>query len=65
MTTKAYQIKYNEVSISYLYTSNSLNLTKKNKTYFLRKAKFNKKQQKKNPRKPKSFLKSVTKPYRQ
>ena len=34
MITKTYQIKYNEVSISYLYLSNSLNLTKKTKFIF-------------------------------
>jgi hypothetical protein len=53
------------MSTLYLYISNSLNLTKKTKLFFLRKAKFNKERQKKNSRKPKSFLKSVTKPYRQ
>jgi len=47
MTTKTYQIKYHEMSTLYLYISNSLNLTKKTKLFFLRKAKFNKERQKK------------------
>jgi len=34
MITKTYQVKYHEVSISYLYLSNSLNLTKKTKFIF-------------------------------
>ena len=37
----------NKVSISCVYLSNSLNLTKKNKTSFIRKVKFNKERQKK------------------
>jgi hypothetical protein len=34
MIIKTYQVKYHEVSISYLYLSNSLNLTKKTKFIF-------------------------------
>ena len=45
MILKAYQTKYYEVSISFLFLSNSLHLTKKLKK--LRKAKFNKERQKK------------------
>jgi hypothetical protein len=53
----------NKVSISCVYLSNSLNLIKKTKLFFLWKAKFNKERQKNTW--SKSFLKLVKKPYRQ
>jgi len=65
MTIKAYQIKYHELSISYLYLSNSLNLIKKTKFICLKKLNLTKNDEKKDSRKPKLFLKLVTKPYRQ
>jgi hypothetical protein len=49
MTTKAYQIKYHEVSISYLYLSNSFNLTKKTKLIFLKKLNLTKSDKKRTP----------------
>jgi hypothetical protein len=42
MNSKAYQIKYHELNILYLYLSNSLNLTKKTKLFVFKKTKFNK-----------------------
>ena len=54
----------NKVSISCVYLSNSLNLIKKTKLFFLWKSKFNKELQKKKTW-PKSFLKLVKNPYRQ
>ena len=51
MTIKAYQIKYYVVRILYLYLNNSINLTKK--IIVFKKAKFNKKEQKKDSRKSK------------
>jgi hypothetical protein len=54
----------NKVSISCVYLSNSLNLIKKTKLFFLWKSKFNKELQKKKTW-PKSLLKLIKKPYRQ